>query len=783
MRATSVRRAAALAAVLGLTAGGVATATTTAASAAPNSNPVLNAFGTLDYTDDGGNPVGVNQAQVQLCEDTAFGCHVLASSWTQRDGHFDFFVTAPSSALSVRVRMIAEGPASKVQRPMGPLPAATFCLESKPINVSGSGIVNVDFKRVNPTVGLNCATGGSVNGEDGAWQLYNNMQEAWETLNNATLSTAKPQTIPPIRVLWPDNTFATSFYRPPLLGDYGAMSVTTGDTFDEAVVMHEYGHHLLYNLAESPLPNYNNNTCDNLPGELDPLNLIGSHCAWSEEIGDIAWTEGFPDFISELLTTSLRKNNTMSGRIGSIEKPPKPGPSAVVRSIEGYVASILWDVFDNVGDDQDKNGGVDRLNEGFSTIWKVVADFSPVGHAHVTTIDEFWTGLMTQHPELTDRLSEIYDENFIPKQPAANLAIASVTDPPAKVAANGQLPLGDETANIGGAGTDVGFTVDYFLSTDQKFDPTDVWVASRSASAQVQGTKVAGTAVGHVPTGLPVANYFVIACVDRPAIIWEDLRENDNCGASSTTTQVLSDLVGRSVTDPPGVASAGDSFGVFDSNQNIGLVTADPSTVRFWLFGMGNEPPLPNVLLIGSRATPSLAPGAVSGDESTVTIPRDTRPGYYLFAACSDDLQAVAEAVETNNCVFSTSGVIVLPSDLVVSTLSAPPPQVNIGSSFTMSETVTNIGPGTAAFDTDSHYYLSTDQKFDPKDLPIGLGEPVPVLASGDKYTVASTLDVDKSIPPYQYYVIACADSTSHLDEADETNNCTTFPSTMDVLP
>ena len=29
----------------------------------------------------------------------------------------------------------------------------------------------------------------------------------------------------------------------------------------------------------------------------------------------------------------------------------------------------------------------------------------------------------------------------------------------------------------------------------------------------------------------------------------------------------------------------GDSFGVFDSNQNIGLVTADPSTVRFWLFG------------------------------------------------------------------------------------------------------------------------------------------------------------------------------------------------------
>jgi hypothetical protein len=401
----------------------------------------------------------------------------------------------------------------------------------------------------------------------------------------------------------------------------------------------------------------------------------------------------------------------------------------------------------------------------------------------VTNINEFWTGLMTQHPELTNRLSEIYDENFLPKRPAANLAIASVTDPPAKVPSNGQIPLGDSTANIGGAGTDVGFTVDYFLSTDQAFSSNDVWVGSRSANAQAQGTNIAGTAVGNVPTGLPSAKYFVVACVDRTAIIWEDLDESDNCGASSGTTQVLPDLVGRSVTDPPLGASAADSFGVFDSNQNIGLVTADPSTVRFWLFGQGNEPPLPNVLLIGSRATPSLAPGAMSGDESTVTIPRDTRPGYYLFAACSDDLQQVTEVVEANNCVLSASGIIVLPSDLVVTTLTAPPANVNIGSTFMMSETLANVGPGTAAIDTDSHYYLSTDLKFDPKDLPIGQGEPVPVLASGATYTVASTLDVDKSIPPDQYYVIACADVSSHLYEADETNNCTVFPSIMDVLP
>jgi subtilase family serine protease len=65
-----------------------------------------------------------------------------------------------------------------------------------------------------------------------------------------------------------------------------------------------------------------------------------------------------------------------------------------------------------------------------------------------------------------------------------------------------------------------------------------------------------------------------------------------------------------------------------------------------------------DVLLIGSRAVPALAPGTASSAATSVTVPKIASGNYYLLA-CADDLNVVAESDERNNCVASATVVIV----------------------------------------------------------------------------------------------------------------------------
>jgi trimeric autotransporter adhesin len=63
-------------------------------------------------------------------------------------------------------------------------------------------------------------------------------------------------------------------------------------------------------------------------------------------------------------------------------------------------------------------------------------------------------------------------------------------------------------------------------------------------------------------------------------------------------------------------------------------------------------------VLIGSRSVGALLPtGGIQGTV-TVTIPASTAKGTYYLLACGDDLGAVSESDETNNCLASTISVI-----------------------------------------------------------------------------------------------------------------------------
>ena len=503
--------------------------------------------------------------------------------------------------------------------------------------------------------------------------------------------------MPAVDVLWPASN---SEYD-------GQIHIDAPSTFEEPVIMHEYGHHVMANFADSPTPDYVNGNCDSGPSFGD-----GGHCMWWSELDAISWTEGWPDYFAEVLTTTLRRDDTASSRwgldpvtkaSGSMETPPHPHPDSDFAHVEGYVAAILLDLQDALADDHDSSGSVDRLAESFATQWGVLVNFDPdpfdKSHNHPLTLDEFWDGLASARPDLANRLSEIYDENHVTGKQAANLKVSGASVSSSSVFRGETLTVTDTTTNVGNASADPS-TTGYFLSNDTILDIGDTVLGPRAVGRlQPAGGTSTGSAGVNVPATLAPGHYWLFACADSPGNVWEDHQDRDNCALSSPQVDVLArpDLRQDMVTDPPPVRSAGERFTVVDANRNIGDGAAAKSVVRFWLLPYSGEPTPPSVLLIGERNVQPLAPQGSSMGETTLTIPTTTKAAVYSLVACSDDTQLLVEDSESNNCLVAAKQITVLNPDLAVVGVSNPPATAAPGAGFSVQDVTQNFGVGTAA--------------------------------------------------------------------------------------
>jgi YD repeat-containing protein len=132
-------------------------------------------------------------------------------------------------------------------------------------------------------------------------------------------------------------------------------------------------------------------------------------------------------------------------------------------------------------------------------------------------------------------------------------------------------------------------------------------------------------------------------------------------GATSSGFNIIAvvpDLVVSSLSDPPASAVVGSSFSVTDTSANNGNGLAGASTTSYRL-STDNVITTSDTLLSGNRSVPSLAAGANSSGNVTVTIPANLTPGTYFLGACADNANTVAESNETNNCTASATSVAV----------------------------------------------------------------------------------------------------------------------------
>ncbi len=459
------------------------------------------------------------------------------------------------------------------------------------------------------------------------------------------------------------------------------------------------------------------------------------------------------------------------------------GPIAVGASATGYVLSL------------DTTRSPDDIAIGARGMGALGSGVPSTGSAPATIPlnTPFATYFLLACADDTNQIVEANEANncrvaagtVVVAPPTADLVVTALSAPPAIAAATSSFAVTDTTLNAGVTGSAPATSTRYYLSTDTLRDGADILLTgARAVPTLVAGAASTGTVSVTVPGPTAVGVYFLLACADDTAQVPET-NESNNCRASTTTVQVTpasADLAITGLDDPSATTLSGGSFRATDITRNVGVVTAAASTTRYYL-SLDTVRDAADVLLIGSRAIPSLAPNAFSTNTVTVTIPTGTPAGAYFLLACADDLGVVTESNETNNCRASvhTTQLSLPTADLAVTAVSDPPAAAVPGTSFVVTDTTQNVGPIAVGAST-TRYVLSLDAVRSADDIVIG-ARGMGALGSGVPSTGSALATIPTGTPFATYFLLACADDTAQLVEANEANNCRAAAGTVVVGP
>lgn len=158
---------------------------------------------------------------------------------------------------------------------------------------------------------------------------------------------------PFVRCNWPGPDTG-SFYA-------GEIYLTGGDGWNEDTISHEYGHHWVGTYASSPMPVYCNGFCDNSP-------IDCGHCLWCPETETVAFTEGFPDWMGDVIPGSF---GAAYGRdalsvydMENLYTCDGVTPDDPLRT-EGFLAAVVRDIGDDTNDNDPRFAGADQLSVGW----------------------------------------------------------------------------------------------------------------------------------------------------------------------------------------------------------------------------------------------------------------------------------------------------------------------------------------------------------------------------------------------------------------------------------
>lgn len=240
-----------------------------------------------------------------------------------------------------------------------------------------------------------------------------------------------------------------------------------------------------------------------------------------------------------------------------------------------------------------------------------------------------------------------------------NLVVTALANPPSVKAPGTSFNVTDTTSNIGLVAATASVTR-YLLSLDATRDVGDIALTgTRAVGALTAGANSAGSASVTIPATTPPGSYRLMACADEGHSVVES-DESDNCRVAGSISVALPDLIASNVSANRQLGIAGFKVKVTATVTNQGPVAAAASTTRFYLSRDGIKDPT-DPLLRDNGSAPTLAPGA--SHTATLTVrPTTSAPliGQYFVLACSDDVGAIRESNEINNCAAATKPILVI---------------------------------------------------------------------------------------------------------------------------
>lgn len=289
--------------------------------------------GRIIYFGETGETLGADAATIKICDSNPPFDATLAVTTTDPDGYYDVTFTWSGcwncgDNPDIYVRYEANNDRVRIEDATWEI---AYGWQSGIVyGYSGTDLIFRDYWPENSD-------------DHAALHILTNVTRVWRwLLSNRAYDTAG------LDVQWPDGSGA--YYN----AFFGEMHIGNNRQWYEDTLAHEYGHHWMSKYSWSTNPGYCNGVCD---GDL----LDCGHCMWCPEDQGIAWTEGWPNWLANLVVGTFEADygdKPRHERTCETLDLCKDVPAAYYMgdplTTEGLVGAVLQDISD--GGTADEHG-------------------------------------------------------------------------------------------------------------------------------------------------------------------------------------------------------------------------------------------------------------------------------------------------------------------------------------------------------------------------------------------------------------------------------------------
>ena len=302
---------------------------------------------------------------------------VIASASTDINGNYSVTLSPPSSTVYVRCLTSTSVGFGK----------GTKAYNIEVVNGSSSvySVVSDAFSAASSGTYSKNLTASLVSGAGGPFNILDALTDGTEFVvaKNGSFTSSK------VKAIWYDGNTDGTYYSTATNGLHFLGKSTDSDSYDDMVILHEFGHWVSNNFSK-----------DNSPG--------GTHTITGHYDIRLAWSEGWATFFGSSVRSYAGYSSPeyyidTTGGSGNGNllffyeiKTPSYSSFATGSDNELSVSSVLWNIF---------------LSAGFSGVWDVAKNYLP--SAAEVSLEDFWDGWFNRGHSSTLNPSSIFSARSI----------------------------------------------------------------------------------------------------------------------------------------------------------------------------------------------------------------------------------------------------------------------------------------------------------------------------------------------------------------------------------